>query len=120
MFRAEKQMEKGNDKGGSPSRSMLRQSARGGLTLVFRLGQLPMIPASCGNQSANISLINRRSSLSLSFPLPGTGGKIRDGNELRVIIVERCGGAPYQSASQNYHFAIFRRIAAQASCSSAR
>jgi mannitol-1-phosphate/altronate dehydrogenase len=41
------------------------------LILAFRQRQLPMNILSCGNQSANISLINRRKKFSLPFPLPG-------------------------------------------------
>ena len=42
-----------------------------GLILALRQRQLPMNILSCGNQSAYISLINRRKKFSLPFPLPG-------------------------------------------------
>jgi hypothetical protein len=42
-----------------------------GLILAPRERQLPMYPLSCGNQSAYFSLINRRDTFSLPFPLPG-------------------------------------------------
>jgi len=42
-----------------------------GLILAVRQRQLPMNQLSCGSQSANISLINRRERISLPFPLPG-------------------------------------------------
>ena len=42
-----------------------------GLILAFRQRQLPMNLLSCGNQSAYISLINRRKKFSLPISLPG-------------------------------------------------
>jgi hypothetical protein len=41
------------------------------LILATRQRQLPTIRMSCGSQSANISLTNRRVSGSLPFPIPG-------------------------------------------------
>jgi len=41
-----------------------------GLIQVERLRKLPTNELSCGTQSANISLINRRFSVTLSFLLP--------------------------------------------------
>jgi hypothetical protein len=47
------------------------KAAPSGLILAIRERQLPMDPLSCGSQSAYLSLINRRETLSLPFPLPG-------------------------------------------------
>jgi len=47
------------------------KAARMRLILAIRERQLPMNPLSCGNQSAYISLINRRKMFSLPFSLPG-------------------------------------------------
>ena len=41
-----------------------------GLILAIRERQLPMNPLSCGSKSAYLSLINRRETFSLPFPLP--------------------------------------------------
>jgi len=54
-----------------PNFKAARRPAAFRLILALRKRQLPMYPLSCGNQSAYLSLINRRDTYSLPFPLPG-------------------------------------------------
>ena len=64
-------------------------------TLAMRQRQLPTNPFNCGNQPVNISLVNRRSTGSLPFSVPGTkarGYPRRSGSYMPPVGPGRCHG----------------------------